>query len=112
MVGMRPKRKGRAGRAAGAQRERGQRLGFGDDFAARARNSRPNGVGRTAAGRPLEQAHPETRLDLADLLAQGRLGDVAPLRRPAEMAGLAEGEGEAHLPEGQVKHNFNLSILC
>src|SRR5581483_6714478 len=43
-------------------------------------------------GRAVKEAHPELLLELAHLLADGRLGDVQPLRSAAEMQLLRDGD--------------------
>ena len=52
--------------------------------------------------RPLEQGHPERLLEGADLLTDRRLGDVQPLRGPAEVQLGRDGQEHAEVPELEV----------
>ncbi|MNP72769.1 hypothetical protein D3C76_1693850 [compost metagenome] len=51
---------------------------------------KPSGVGQPQRPATLEQHHPQFILQLLDLPAQGRLGDVQPFSGAGEIEGLSQ----------------------
>ena len=62
-----------------------------------------------AAPAALEELHPEQLLELLDLGAQRGLGDVAGLRRPAEVQVVGHGHGVLELAEGRLHDKKRIS---
>ncbi len=90
--------------AAGEQAGQLLQLGAGGvqlrQHAAGAGDERLAGAGqRDAAGRPLDQRRPQLPLELADLLRQRRLRDVAAQRGAREVALVGERDEVAQLPQ-------------
>ena len=73
-------------------REIGQILDGPDDGAGPAGDLAAGGCQKRAAARPLDQWRAESDLQLLDLHAEGRLGDVAAGRRLPEVLGFSQGD--------------------
>ena len=72
--------------------------------AARSISSAPGGSGIRLLAEPLDELEPEPLLELADLQAHGRLGEVEPARRGGEAAEPHDLDERVQLVEVQAAH--------